>query len=151
MKRLLALSLALSLTACDIVKCSDSSVCTLQNISGPSATPSPSPTVGLPTATPDPCRIDSLQIGFHSGAQLPQLGLGLTEQLDLTPYNSSGEVPKGCNLTREPAWTANANCQILGSGYNPFIRGLKVGTCTVTASLMWENKPVTGSFTVEVK
>ena len=119
--------------------CATGSVCGTSNtvISGPSGTPTPTP-FPLPGSTPDPCRVESIRVGFHSGAQLPFVAVGTLEQLDATPFNSSGEVPKGCNLTREPLWMVLTplTCQITGGGYNPFLRGLKVGTCTLAASMV---------------
>src|SRR5690349_2865940 len=100
MKRSLVAFLVLNLAACDgnfcLVNCDGG-----QSTAGPSALPSPSPSPSpIPGSTPDPCRVESVRVDFHSGAQVPFLAVGATEQLDATPYNSSGAVPDGCNLTR---------------------------------------------------
>jgi hypothetical protein len=151
MKKILAIALlGLALYACD-TSCATGAVCGDNNFVGAGALPSPSP-VPLPGASPDPCRIESVQVGFHSGAEVPFLALGAVEQLDATPYNSSGRVPDGCNQTRPVTWVVATptTCQILGvagPGYNPFIRGLKVGACLVTATV----SNVTGQFSVEVR
>ena len=131
--------------------CASGSVCGTGNVvtSGPSGTPTPTP-FPLPGSTPDPCRVESLKVAFHSGAQLPFVAVGALEQLDATPFNSSGEVPKGCNLTREPSWTVltPATCQITGGSYNPFLLGLKVGSCIVSASIV---NVTSAPFSVEIR
>lgn len=155
MKRRLILASVLGLVAtlCVSCGCGDGSVCGSGNIAffGPSSTPTPTP---LPGATPDPCLVRSLAVSFHSGAQLPFIELGVTEQLDATGFNDGGQIPKGCDVAREPAWQTltPTTCQILGSGWNPFVRGLRVGSCTVTASIVSENRTITSlPFTVEVR
>jgi hypothetical protein len=81
---------------------------------------------------------------------MPFLPLGETHQLDATPMNDQGEVPKGCNLSRDPVWIVHTpqTCQVLNSGYNPFVRGLKVGLCSVAASI---GNVSSVPFTVEVR
>jgi len=131
--------------------CAQGSVCGTGNVvtSGPSGTPTPTP-FPTPGSTPDPCRVESIKVAFHSGAQLPFVAVGAVEQLDATPYNSSGEVPKGCNLTREPVWTVltPATCQIVGGGYNPYVKGLKVGSCILSASMV---NVASAPFSVEIR
>lgn len=85
-----------------------------------------------------------------SGAQLPFVSLGAVEQLDVTPMNSSGEVPKGCNVTREPVPSVITPtvCQVFGGGFNPFLRGLKVGTCIVAFNV---SNVSSAPFSVEVR
>jgi len=128
--------------------CQFGAICGNYNAISPSGTPTPVP--ALPGATPDPCRIEGVHVAFSSGAQLPFLALGATEQLDATPVNSSGEVPKGCNVAREPSWSVLTplTCQVIGSGYNPFVKGLKVGTCSITATVV---SVVSSPFSVEVR
>lgn len=118
-------------------------------VGGPSALPSPTP-LPSPGSTPDPCRIEAVRVGFNAGAQLPFIALGASEQLDATPVNSSGEVPKGCNVAREPIWTdlTPSICVHVGGGYNPFLRALRVGTCSVTANVA---NVVSPPFSVEVR
>lgn len=143
-----ALTLAAILFGCSN-QCESGAICGDYNTFMASALPSPSPTV-LPGATPDPCRVEGVDVGFHSGAQLPFLALGASEQLDATPVNSSGEVAKGCNVTRQPTWAVltPTTCQVIGSGYNPFLRGLRVGSCIVTATVA---SVVSAPFSVEVR
>lgn len=138
--------------------CSSGSVCGDGNIVGPGALPSPSPAAASPTpgSTPDPCRVESITVAFHSGAQLPSVavGAGNEQQLDATPRNSQGIVPDGCNLSRTPTWSVAtpAVCQILGGGYNPFLRGLAVGTCSLSASMVWGSQTITSPpFVVAVR
>lgn len=118
-------------------------------VGGPTALPSVTP-LPSPGATPDPCRIEAVRVGFNAGVQLASIALGSTEQLDATPVNSSGEVPKGCNVAREPVWTdlTPTVCVHIGSGYNPFLKALRVGTCSVTATV---SNVVSPPFSVEVK
>lgn len=159
MKRFLVLVAALGLlagiffiTSCANT-CSTGAVCGDGNIIGPSATPKPT-ALPSPGATPDPCLVKSVTVGFNSGAQLPFLALGATEQLDATAFNDSGEVAKGCNVSREPSWTVltPTTCIVLGSGWNPFVKGLRVGSCSLTASLVSDNRTVSSNpFTVEVR
>lgn len=139
------------LIACN--SCSDGSVCGRDIFITPTGIQTPTPTP-VPGATPDPCRIEAVQVGFHSGAQLPFVALGATEQLDVTPVNSSGPTSKGCDVVREPVMTALTPtvCIVIGNGYGPFIRGLKVGTCSVIATMRWDNRDVISTpFTVEVR
>lgn len=134
-------------------ECATGAVCGDYNVVGVSPVPSPTPRPS-PGATPDPCRIDSVQVSWHSGAQLPFLALGASEQIDATPFNSSGATPKGCDLTREPTWIVSTptTCSILGGGYNPFIRGFRVGDCSVTAQMVWDNRTIpSGPFIVSVR
>lgn len=149
-------------------KCSEGAVCGDYNTVGPSAPATPTPTP-VAAATPlDPCRVESIQVGWHSGAQLPSLGVGEAnqEQLDATPFNAQGEVPKGCNANRVPTWsicdlssdgklctpTTRANCQVIGTGYNPFLRGLNAGQiCTVAAEMPYGSQTIRGLFTVSVR
>lgn len=142
---LLGVFAALSLAGCS---CSEGSVCGDGNFIGPTG-PTPTPTP-LPGATPDPCRIEAVRVGFNAGAQLSSIALGASEQLDATPVNSSGEVPKGCNVAREPVWQVltPTTCQVIGGGYNPFVKGLRVGLCSLTASVA---NVVSPPFSVEVR
>lgn len=118
-------------------------------VGGPSALPTPTP-LPSPGATPDPCRIEALRVSFNGGAQLSSIALGESQQLDATPVNSSGEVPKGCNVAREPSWTVltPTTCQVIGGGYNPFLKGLRVGLCSVTATV---SNVISPPFSVEVR
>lgn len=129
-------------------QCETGAVCGDYNIVGPGV-PSPSPTP-LPGATPDPCRIEAVRVSFMGGAQLSSIALGESQQLDATPVNASGEVPKGCNVAREPVWAVltPATCQVVGGGYNPFIKGLRVGLCSLTATV---SSVVSAPFSVEVR
>lgn len=152
MKRALILTslfgLAASIWACTNT-CSAGAVCGDGNVIGPSATPTSTP-LPSPGATPDPCRVEAVRVGFNGGAQIPTMALGSTEQLDATPVNSGGEVPKGCNVAREPVWTdlTPTVCVHVGSGYNPFLRALRVGTCSLTANVA---NVVSPPFSVEVR
>lgn len=132
--------------------CSTGAVCGDGNVIGPSGVaPTPLPSPG---ATPDPCLVKSMTAGWHSGAQLPFLALGATEQLDATAFNDGGEVAKGCNVAREPQWTVLTPlaCVVLGSGWNPFVKGLRVGSCSLTAGVVSDNRTITSApFTVEVR
>lgn len=145
---LAAVSLAGAVYACSNT-CSTGAVCGDYNSIGPSSAPSVTPTPS-PGATPDPCRVEGVNVGFHSGVSVPFLALGATEQLDATPVNASGEVPAGCNVSRQPTWAVltPSTCQVIGGGYNPFLRGLKVGGCTLTAAVA---SVVSSQFSVEVK
>ena len=91
-------------------------------------------------------------MSFKGGndSQLPFIALGNTEQIDATPLNDSGAVPDGCNVTRTPIWgvLTPTTCQIIGGGYNPFLRGLRVGACTITATV---SNVVSSPFSVEVR
>jgi len=113
----------------------------------PSPTPTPTPTV---FATPDPCRIESVKVDFYAEIQTPFLNLGQTVQIDATPFNSSGPVTDGCQASRSVFWSVSTptTCQVIGSGFVPFLRGLKVGSCSLTATV--ENV-VSAPFSVEVR
>jgi len=130
-------------------QCSTGAVCGDGNIIGPSGTPTPTP-LPSPGSTPDPCRIEAVRIAFNGGAQLASIALGASEQIDATPVNSSGEVPKGCNVAREPVWTVltPTTCQVIGGGYNPFLKGLRVGLCSVTATVA---NVISPPFSVDVR
>lgn len=130
-------------------QCSTGAVCGDGNILGPSGTPTPTP-LPSPGSTPDPCRIEAVRVGFNGGAQLSSIALGATEQIDATPVNASGEVPKGCNVAREPVWTVltPTTCQVIGGGWNPFLKGLRVGLCSVTATV---SNVISPPFSVEVR
>lgn len=154
MKRALILTSFLGLCA-GILGCQTDGGCQVSGsgnlciVGGPSALPSATP-LPSPGSTPDPCRVEAVRVGFNAGVQLPAMALGSTEQLDATPVNSSGEVPKGCNVAREPVWTdlTPSICVHVGSGYNPFLRALRVGTCSVTANVA---NVVSPPFSVEVR
>lgn len=128
--------------------CESGAICGDYNSVGPSV-PTPTPTPA-PGSTPDPCRVEGVTVSFHSGAQMPFLALGEAHQIDATPVNASGEVPKGCNVAREPIWQVltPTTCQVIGSGYNPFVRGLRVGTCSITATV---SSVISAPFSVEVR
>lgn len=87
---------------------------------------------------------------FYADSQFPFISLGQTVQIDATPFNSSGQVPDGCNVTRSVFWAVQTptTCQVIGSGFVPFLRGLKVGSCSLTATV--ENV-VSAPFSVEVR
>lgn len=149
-----ALLLGFSLWACDtFTTCETGAVCTVgdtNSVTGPSI-PTPSPTPSLsPGATPSPCRIEAVRVGFHSGAQIVALPLGTTATLDATPVNSSGAVADGCNITRTPVWAVltPATCQIIGGGFNPNLRGLAVGVCSLTVTV---ESVISAPFSVEVR
>lgn len=127
--------------------CESGAVCGDFNSFGPTVSASPSP---RPDATPDPCQIKAVKVGVFGGDQVPFLNLGQLLQLDATPVNDAGEIPKGCNVAREPSWTVLTpiTCQVLSTGYNPFLRGLKVGSCAVTATVQ---SVISTPFTVEVR
>ena len=135
-------------SACDNT-CSTGAVCGDHNVVGPSGATSPTP-LPSPGATPDQCRIEAVHLGLNAGAQLSFIALGSTEQLDATPVNSSGDVPKGCNVAREPVWTdlTPTVCIHIGSGYNPFVKGLRVGLCSLTATVA---NVVSPPFSIEVR
>lgn len=126
-------------------------------VQGPSATPTPSPSPSpSPSAsvapTPDLCVIKAVRVSFSGGssAQVPFVALGASERLDATPLNDSGPVPDGCNVLREPIWSVLTpiTCQIVGGGYNPWLRGLRVGACTVSVTV---ERVVSAPFTVEIR
>ena len=149
MKRLIAVfAVAFLATTCS-TECAGGAVCGDYNVIGPNvpATPTPTPVIG---ATPDPCRVESVVVSFHSGAQFPFLALGETHQLDATPFNSSGQVSDGCNVTRAAVWTVltPTTCTIIGSGFNPFVRGIRIGACMLTATVA---NVVSAPFSVEVR
>lgn len=118
-------------------------------VGGPSALPTPTP-LPSPGSTPDPCRIEAVRVAFNGGAQLASIALGASEQIDATPVNSSGPLPDGCNVAREPVWTVltPTTCQVIGGGYNPFLKGLRVGLCSVTATV---SNVISPPFSVEVR
>ena len=125
----------------------------LQGTPTPTPTPTPAPTP-LTTPTPDPCRIDSMTLDFKDGSDpFLQAGAATSRQLDLTPYNSSGQVAVTCNVVRNPTWATKtpAVCIVVGGGYNPFLEGLRIGTCTIEAMLISDNRPVVSSFSPEVR
>lgn len=128
--------------------CDGGSVCGRDIFITPSGSPSPTP--ALPGATPDPCVIKAVSVGVFGGDQVPFIALGELLHLDATPKNDSGAVPDGCNTVREPTWTVltPTTCQVLSSGYSPFLRGLRVGSCSVIATV---SNVVSVPFTVEVK
>jgi len=152
LKRTLILASALgllgSLYACSN-QCSSGAVCGDGNILGPSGTPTPTP-LPSPGSTPDPCRIEAVRVAFNGGAQLSSIALGASEQLDATPVNSGGPVPDGCNVAREPIWQVltPTTCQVIGGSYNPFLKGLRVGLCSVTATVA---NVISPPFSVEVR
>lgn len=120
----------------------------------PSASPSPSPSpFPSPGTTPDPCIIKAVRVSFAGGspAQLPSIPLGGDPvRLDATPINEAGPVPDGCQATRSVFWTVltPVTCQIVGGGFNPFLKGLRVGACALTATV---ERVVSDPFSVEVK
>lgn len=152
---LLALAALVGLAALGCsTTCESGAVCGNNNqyagpstVLAPSPAPSPSP---APGATPDPCRIDAVLVAFHSGAQFPHLALGTVYQLDATPVNSGGEVPKGCNVARVPLWQVltPSTCQITGNGFNPFVQGIRVGLCSLTVNV---SNVVSAPFAVDVR
>jgi len=117
----------------------------------PTPTPSPSPSAS-PAPTADPCLIKAVRVSFAGGssAQVPFVALGASERLDATPLNDSGPVPDGCNVLRDPVWSVltPVTCQIVGGGYNPWLRGLRVGACTVSVTV---ERVVSAPFTVEIR
>jgi len=127
---------------------------TIAPVGTPTPTPSPSPSPSASIApTPDPCLIKAVRVSFSGGssAQIPSLPLGgQPVQLDATPINDQGPVPDGCNLTRSVVWSVitPTTCQIVGGGFNPFLRALKVGGCTLTATV---ERVVSDPFSVEVR
>lgn len=79
--------------------------------------------------------------------------LGDPVRLDATPMNDSGPVPDGCQATRSAVWAVltPTTCQIVSSGtstFNPVLRALKVGGCTLTATV---ERVVSDPFSVEVR
>jgi len=126
---------------------------TIAPVGTPTPTPSPSPSPSASIApTPDLCLIKAVRVSFSGGssAQLPFVAVGATERLDATPLNDSGAVPDGCNVLREPLWSVLTpiTCQIVGGGYNPWLRGLRVGVCTVTATV---SNVISSPFSVEIR
>lgn len=127
-------------------------------VQGPSATPAPSPSPSpSPSSsvapTPDPCAYTAVRVSFAGGssAQVPSIKLGAEPaRLDATPIGPAGAVPDGCNLTRSVVWIVSTptTCQIVGAGFNPFLRGLKVGGCSLTATV---EHVVSDVFSVEVR
>lgn len=116
----------------------------------PTPSPSPSPTVAT---TPDPCAFKAVRVSFAGGssAQLPNIPLGgESVRLDATPLNDSGPIPDGCNFARTVTWAVltPTTCQIVGAGFNPFLRGVRVGVCTLTATV---ERVVSDPFSVEVR
>ena len=121
-----------------------------QPAASPSPSPSPSPSVA---PSPDPCLIKAVRVSFAGGssAQIPSLPLGGEPvRLDATPINDQGPVPDGCNLTRSVVWAVSTptTCQVIGGGFNPFLRGVRVGGCTLTATV---ERVVSDPFSVEVR
>ena len=119
----------------------------------PTPTPQPSPSVA---PTPDSCVIKAVRVSFAGGspAQVSSIPLlGDPVRLDATPMNDSGPVPDGCQATRSAVWAVvtPTTCQIVSSGtstFNPFLRALKVGGCTLTATV---ERVVSDPFSVEVR
>lgn len=148
---------ALFIAACNLQRCSEGAVC-VADTTGPSALPSPSPSPS-PSAspgvspTPDPCLIKAVRVSFAGGssAQLPTIPLGGEPvRIDATPINDSGPIPDGCNFARTVTWAVltPTTCQIIGAGFNPFLRGVRVGVCTLTATV---ERVVSDPFSVEVR
>lgn len=130
--------------------CEQGSICGDGNIVGASASPSPTPVL---LGTPDPCQIKAVSVGIYGGGQVEFLPLGQILHLDATPKNDSGVIPDGCNVTREPTWNVLTplTCQIFSSGsnaFNPFLRGLRVGSCSVTAMV---SQVTSVPFSIEVR
>lgn len=127
---------------------------TIAPVGTPTPTPSPTPpTVATVEPTPNPCDFRAVRVSFAGGspAQVPSIPLGGEPvRLDATPLNDSGPVPDGCNLTRSVIWAVitPTTCQIVGGGFNPFLRALKVGGCTLTATV---ERVVSDPFSVEVR
>jgi hypothetical protein len=118
----------------------------------PSPSPSPSPSPGI-SPTPDPCLMKAVRVSFAGGssAQIPSLPLGGEPvRIDATPINDAGAIPDGCNLTRSVVWAVltPTTCQIVGGGFNPFLRAVRVGNCTLTATV---ERVVSDPFSVEVR
>jgi len=152
MRKTLALVSALGLLATVYAcsnQCSSGAVCGDYNTVGPSGTPTATP-LPSPGSTPDPCRTEAIRVSFKGGAQLASIALGASEQLDATPMNSSGPVPDGCNVAREPFWTllTPTTCQVIGGGYNPFLKGLRVGLCLV---MVMVSNVISPFFSVDVR
>lgn len=127
-------------------------------VQGPSATPTPSP-IPSPSPSPsvsptaDPCAFKAVRVSFAGGssAQIPSLPLGGEPvRLDATPLNDSGPIPDGCNFARTVTWAVltPTTCQIVGAGFNPFLKGIRVGVCTLTATV---ERVVSDPFSVEVR
>lgn len=150
--RAIALLAMLSLAACDgqINLFGSPTQVQGQPAASPSPSPSPSPSIA---PSPDPCLIKAVRVSFAGGssAQTPSLPLGGEPvRLDATPINEAGPVPDGCQATRSVVWAVQTpvTCQIVGSGFNPFLRGVRVGVCTVTATV---ERVVSDPFSVEVR
>lgn len=80
-----------------------------------------------------------------------QVVVGMTENLDATPKSASGPRSDACNLFQGIAWTTNPTdvCQVSDpADFTPKLRGLKVGTCVITATVPGKN--VSGSVNVPV-
>lgn len=140
---LIAVSLLGVLAACDLQRCSEGSVCTLDKSSGPSEIPTPAPSPSKsPTATPtpDPCRASAILAAFSGGSQANTITvIEAPKRLDATAKNAQGDIPDGCNQARFPEWKVSTptTCSVAfdGKPWNPLLDGLKVGACEVRACL----------------
>lgn len=127
---------------------------TIAPVGTPTPTPSPTPTpVATVSPTPDLCAFKAVRVSFAGGspAQVPSIPLGGEPvRLDATPLGDSGPIPDGCNLTRSVVWSVitPTTCQIVGGGFNPFLRALRIGGCTLTATV---ERVVSDPFSVEVR
>jgi len=148
--------LGLSASACFFVAATGPTP-TIAPVGTPTPTPSPSPSPSASIApTPDLCVIKAVRVSFAGGspAQVSSIPLlGDPVRLDATPMNDSGPVPDGCQATRSAVWAVltPTTCQIVSSGtstFNPVLRALKVGGCTLTATV---ERVVSDPFSVEVR
>lgn len=147
---LVAVSLLGVLAACDLQRCSEGSVCTLDKSSGPSGIPTPSatplPTASpfvTPTVKPESCAINYMTLRPVEGLVLP---VQSDAEIDLTPYqtvtNPDGtiaqrEVSKACNEPRASSvvWTSTSAAVVIGPGFTPTIRRVGIGVALVSASI----------------
>ena len=110
------------------------------------ASPSPSPS---PSASPSPtvkaesCAIEYMILQPRDGFVLAH---GQTGRISLTPYqtvtNSDGtvaqrEVSEACNLPRTASiiWTSSSAAVTVGTGFEPLVTRIGVGTAQITATL----------------
>lgn len=140
---LLGALVALNFAAC-ARQCESGAICGDYNVVGPSGTPTPTPSPSpSPTVKAESCAIEYMVLQPRDGLTL---AAGQSGRVSLTPYqtvvNPDGtvaqrEVSEACNLPRIPAiiWTSSSAAVIVGTGFEPVVTRVGVGTAQVTATL----------------
>lgn len=67
--------------------------------------------------------------------------VGESARLDATPFAGLLQIPDECNAARAVTWQAAGPCSILGSGFNPSLRGDAPGSCEIRAVIDLVSSP----------